>query len=185
MSDGFQSSQTQISVVLVTSCPQTLDIYTHFGHFVPGISMKWPKWVRNHYMTQHFLQYCLRARWRHRSAYRPTQFDSSLHRALYGQSKIQSVCVKTLISLRIICVFAWRTCLEEMCPGSHNIQASYHIYLYIDQSVHSASMARFLVHPFLDSPEVVEGICNQRKLTRLRGCAGWSETSHKSSKAEI
>ena len=41
-----------------------------------------------------------------------------------------------------------------------------------DQPVHLHSMARVLVYPFLDSPEAVKGICDQRRLVRLRGCAG-------------
>ena len=35
---------------------------------------------------------------------------------------------------------------------------------YSDQPVHPPSMARVLVHPSLDSPETVEGTCDQRKL---------------------
>ena len=33
-----------------------------------------------------------------------------------------------------------------------------------DQHVHPPSIARVLVHPSLDSPEVVEGTCNQQRL---------------------
>ena len=45
-----------------------------------------------------------------------------------------------------------------------------------DQTVHPPSMARILVHPSLDSLEAVEGTCNQWRLIRLHGCAGWSES---------
>ena len=33
-----------------------------------------------------------------------------------------------------------------------------------DQPVHPPSMARVLVHPSFDSPEAVEGTCDQRRL---------------------
>ena len=39
------------------------------------------------------------------------------------------------------------------------------------------SIAKVLVHPSLDSPEHVEGTCDQRILIRMRGCAVWSEAS--------
>ena len=44
-----------------------------------------------------------------------------------------------------------------------------------DQPVHPPSMARVLVHSSLDILEAVEGTCDQRRLIRQRGCAGWSE----------
>ena len=34
-----------------------------------------------------------------------------------------------------------------------------------------------LVYPSLDSPETVEGICNQKRLIGLRLCAGCAESS--------
>ena len=46
-----------------------------------------------------------------------------------------------------------------------------------DQHVHPLSMARALVYSSLDSQEAVESAYDQRKLIRLRGCAGWSESS--------
>ena len=46
-----------------------------------------------------------------------------------------------------------------------------------DQPVHPASMARVLVYSSLDSLEVVEGTCDQRRLIRLRWCADWSASS--------
>ena len=41
-----------------------------------------------------------------------------------------------------------------------------------DQLVDSPSMTRVLVYPSLDSPETVEGTCDQRILIRLPGCVG-------------
>ena len=41
-----------------------------------------------------------------------------------------------------------------------------------DQDVHPPSMARVLVHPSLDSPEIVEGTSLVTTLIRPRGCAG-------------
>ena len=39
-----------------------------------------------------------------------------------------------------------------------------------DQSVYPPSMARVLVHPYLDSQEAVEGTWDQQTQIRLRGC---------------
>ena len=44
------------------------------------------------------------------------------------------------------------------------------------QPVHSFSMAGVLVYPSLARPEAVEGRCVQRRLIRLHGCTGWSES---------
>ena len=48
---------------------------------------------------------------------------------------------------------------------------------YSDQPVHPPSMARVIVHLFLDSLEAVQGTCNQQSLIRLHECAGRSEFS--------
>ena len=46
-----------------------------------------------------------------------------------------------------------------------------------DQLVHPPSMASILVYLSLDSLKGIEGTCNQQRLIRLHGCAGWSESS--------
>ena len=45
------------------------------------------------------------------------------------------------------------------------------------QPVYPPSTAMLPVYPSLDSPEGVEGTCDQQRLIRLRGCAGWSDLS--------
>ena len=44
-------------------------------------------------------------------------------------------------------------------------------------SVHLLSKAMVLAYPSLDSLEAVKGVCDQRRLMRLRGCTAWSEAS--------
>ena len=41
-----------------------------------------------------------------------------------------------------------------------------------EQLVHPSSMASVLVYPSLDSLEDIEGTYDQRRLIRMRGCAG-------------
>ena len=41
-----------------------------------------------------------------------------------------------------------------------------------DQSIKLPSMARVYVNPSLDSPEAADDTFDQRKLIRMRGCAG-------------
>ena len=46
-----------------------------------------------------------------------------------------------------------------------------------DPPVHSASIARVLVPPSLDSSDVLEDTSDQQKLIRQLGCAGLSESA--------
>ena len=40
------------------------------------------------------------------------------------------------------------------------------------QPVHPSSLTRVLIYPSLESLETLQGTCDQRRLIRLRGCAG-------------
>ena len=44
-------------------------------------------------------------------------------------------------------------------------------------TVYPSSMAMVLVYPSLDSLEAVKGTCDHKRLIRLPGCAGRSESS--------
>ena len=78
--------------------------------------------------------------------------------------------IQTVLSQLLVC-FEW--CLQAVTRNAVILMFS---QADSDQSVHPPSIARVLVLPALDSPEVIKGTCDQQRLIRLRECAGWSES---------